>query len=203
MAGDAQDELSPTITRYHHEIEHLLDLIEELPPGDTRREELVEKLFVEVMRHQVAEVTFLDPLIRMRLDDGDETAAAMLTQHEQLETSLRGFERLEDGTDEFDAALKSLRAALDDHARHQEHEVLPTLQSSIDTHDLDDVAARMVPTQQAGATMSHPSQPGEGHDVDRAPQRAHRSGTGCLPRDRGRAGDGWERRARRDTGAGT
>ena len=39
---------------------------------------------------------------------------------------------------------------------------MPTLQSSIDTHDLDDVAARMVPTQQAGATMSHPSQPGEG-----------------------------------------
>ncbi len=162
MAGDAQDELSPTITRYHHEIEHLLDLIEERPPGDTRREELVEKLFVEVMRHQVAEVTFLDPLIRMRLDDGDETATAMLTQHEQLETSLRGFERLEDGTDEFDAALKSLRTALDDHARHQEHEVMPILQSSIDTHDLDDVAARMVPTQQAGATMSHPSQPGEG-----------------------------------------
>ena len=63
MADDAHDELSPTITRYHREIEHLLDLIEERPPGDTRREELVEKLFVEVMRHQVAEVTFLDPLI--------------------------------------------------------------------------------------------------------------------------------------------
>lgn len=162
MAGDVQDELSSTITRYHHEIEHLLDLIEQLSPGDTRREELVEKLFVEVMRHQVAEVTFLDPLIRMRLDDGDEIAATVLTQHEQLEASLRAFERLEDGTDEFDAALTNMRATLDEHARHQEHEVLPMLQSSIDSTDLDDVAARMLPTQQAGATMSHPSLPGKG-----------------------------------------
>ena len=31
MAGDAHDELSPTITRYHREIEHLLDLIERAP----------------------------------------------------------------------------------------------------------------------------------------------------------------------------
>lgn len=162
MAGDAHEELSPTITRYHREIDHLLDLIEQRSPGDTRREELVEKLFVEVMRHQVAEVTFLDPLIRMRLDDGDEIAAAMLTQHEQLEASLRALERLEDGTAEFEAALNNVRVALNGHAHHQEHEVLSMLQSSIDSHDLDDVAERMLPTEQAGATMSHPSQPGQG-----------------------------------------
>jgi hypothetical protein len=162
MTGEGQDELTATLKRYHREIDHLLDLIDQLSPGDRRREELVEKLFVEVMRHQVAEVTFVDPLLRMRLDDGDDIAAAELTQHEHLEASLRGMERLEDGTDAFEAALRDLRAALDEHARHQEQQVLPQLRETIDSADLDDVAARMLPTQQAGATMSHPSKPGEG-----------------------------------------
>jgi Hemerythrin HHE cation binding domain len=162
MADEVRDELSATLKRYHREIDHLLDLIDQLSPGDSRREDLLEKLFVEVMRHQVAEVTFVDPLLRMRLNDGDEIAATELTQHEHLEATLRSLERVEDGTEAFDAALRDLREFLDEHARHQEQQVLPQLRATIDSSDLDDVAARMLPTQQAGATMSHPSQPGHG-----------------------------------------
>jgi hypothetical protein len=162
MADDVRDELSATLKRYHWEIDHLLDLIGQLSPGDHRREELIEKLFVEVMRHQVAEVTFLDPLIRMRVRDGDEIAATELLQHEHLEASLRSLERIEDGTPAFDAALRDLHEALDEHERHQEEQLLPQLRATIDSADLDGVAARMLPTQQAGATMSHPSKPSEG-----------------------------------------
>ncbi len=162
MAREAEDDLTATLKQYHHEIDHLLDLIDEHPPGDGRREELIGKLFVEVMRHQVAEVTFVDPLIRMRIDDGDDVAAAELGQHEQLEASLRGLERVDDGTQDFESALHELRASLHDHAGHQERQVLPLLYAAIDNSDLNDVAARMEPTQQAGATMSHPSLPGEG-----------------------------------------
>ena len=70
MPGDVQDELSSTITRYHHEIEHLLDLIEQLSPGDTRREELVEKLYA---RHRHAYVVQAAP---KAVDDVIERQAA-------------------------------------------------------------------------------------------------------------------------------
>jgi hypothetical protein len=162
MTGEASDELSATLQRYHHEVDHLLDLIDEHSPDDRRRGELIGKLFIEVMRHQVAEVTFLDPLVRMRLDRGDELAATELEQHEHLEASLRALERVDDGTDAFEAALQQLRTSLHEHARHQEQFVMPQLQEAIDSKDLDDVAARMMPTEQAGATMSHPSRPGRG-----------------------------------------
>jgi Hemerythrin HHE cation binding domain len=162
MTDEVRDELSATLRRYHHEVDHVLDLIDQLEPGDRRRDQLIGKLFIEVMRHQVAEVTFLDPLIRMRLDQGDDLAAAELDQHERLEASLRALERVDDGTEGFEAALRELRSSLHDHARHQEQLVIPQLQDTIDSSDLDDVAARMMPTEQAGATMSHPARPGQG-----------------------------------------
>jgi hypothetical protein len=162
MRGEARDELSATLRRYHHEVDHVLDLIDQYSPGDRRRDELVGKLFIEVMRHQVAEVTFFDPLVRMRLDHGADLAATELAQHEHLEASLRALERVDDGTETFEAALQELRSSLHDHARHQEQIVLPQLQETIDSSDLDNVAARMMPTEEAGPTMSHPAQPGQG-----------------------------------------
>ena len=61
----------------------------------------------------------------MRLDQGDDIAAAGLSQHERLEAALRALERVDDGTDAFGTALEDLRAAFLEHVGHQERVVLP------------------------------------------------------------------------------
>jgi hemerythrin-like domain-containing protein len=130
------DDLVSVLTREHQEQRLLFTELENLDPGEKLQRMLTCQLVTEMVRHAVAEESYLYPVCRDCLPPGDPDLAAGLSQHDELERLLG---RLEDpglSDDRFAALLTRVITEGRRHFDEEERQLFPELASCVGPDEL-------------------------------------------------------------------
>lgn len=127
----------------HRRADRLLIRIKALPWGDPRRRRLIGEAIVVLSRHAGAEARFLDPLLRLRVDEGADLAGREQTDRTRLDRLLRDLSSARGSGPQADTLVTRVLFDFRDHARRQEHVLFPALRGAASAADLDRVAAQL------------------------------------------------------------
>src|ERR1700728_2593734 len=122
------------------------------------REELFWKLTDELVRHEVAEEMVLYPAVR-KLSGGEQLADARISEQSEAELQLARMEKLDPGSPEFMAEFTDLKAAVLEHAQHEETEVFPLVEAEASSEDQFQLAERYQAAKRAAPNPPHPHAP--------------------------------------------
>src|SRR4051794_18632466 len=100
------------LTTDHEEVEELFTNIQELPSGDARRKHYAEQAIMELVRHSVAEESYLYPAVREHLPEGDSIADKELEDHAMAERTMKDLEGCDADDPRFDALMTKLMAEI-------------------------------------------------------------------------------------------
>lgn len=146
------------LTADHQEF---LDLLARIRASDSAEEqkELADVLVAEVVRHSVAEETWVYPAMREHLPDGEAKVAHDTEEHEELEVLLRQLEGSDPADVEFVATVARIEEVLRDHVADEESEQFPELRRHVPAEDLRTMARRVEKTKEVAPTRPHPGAP--------------------------------------------
>lgn len=152
------DDVLTELTVDHSEVEELFRRIEAEPSAE-ERQELVEQVVAELVRHAVAEEAWLYPAMRDRLDDGNALADRETAEHHEIEVALKELE----GHDPHDAAsrplLEKLMADVRHHVAEEEKQLFPALRAVYTAEELKDLGDKVRTAKKAAPTRPHPGSP--------------------------------------------
>lgn len=109
----------------HREAEALFTQLEQAPPGGSVRRELLNRVTRALVRHSVAEESYLHPVVRRRLEGGNRIVDMETNEHADAEELLDMLRSLHDRHVEFDIILGQLRAEMHDHMHDEEQILFP------------------------------------------------------------------------------
>jgi hemerythrin superfamily protein len=119
-----------------------------------------EKAFVDLRQllavHETAEEMIVHPSARRELADGDEIVDARLKEEHKAKEDLTKLESMDIGSKEFIAELTKFRAAVIDHAEHEENEEFTKLHRKLDKEDLGRMAKAVLAAEAIAPTRPHP-----------------------------------------------
>lgn len=150
---------------YLHDLAQLAEMARrEQAAGMRSAGSLVGKLALESLRVSVYERQFLLPVVAEVFDDGPAVVDRELAALDRLEEHVQGLEGLRVADARAGSVLSGLARVTAELAHSQRHGLLPRLAEALPINDLTALAERVTPTQEPGATHSHPKLPA-GHDL--------------------------------------
>ncbi|GAA0324046.1 hemerythrin domain-containing protein [Actinoallomurus spadix] len=96
------------------------------------RHSLVELLIAEVVRHEVAEETYVFPVVRARLPHGPALVDEDVAGHREIWQVLNSLDEPDLTSEEFASRLSRLKATTAPHTRAEEEELYPALTEHLD-----------------------------------------------------------------------
>ena len=156
---DPNDDVLAELVVDHREVEELFVRLEGTGLSAEERQETVEQVVAELVKHAVAEEAWLYPAMRDRLDDGNALADRETAEHLEVERMLKELE----GTDPHDPAsrpvLENLMAAVRGHVEEEEKQLFPALRAVYTEAELKDLGDKVRTTKKAAPTRPHPGAP--------------------------------------------
>ncbi|MFC5382643.1 hemerythrin domain-containing protein [Aquipuribacter nitratireducens] len=146
------------LTADHQEFLGLLARIRASESPEDQKE-LADVLVAELVRHSVAEETWVYPAMREHLPDGDAKVAHDTEEHEELEVLLRQLEAADPADVEFVTTVARIEEVLRDHVADEESEQFPELRRHVPAEDLRTMARRVEKTKEVAPTRPHPGAP--------------------------------------------
>lgn len=144
----------------------VLEILESLtggagaPPGDEReRKRLAEQLSIEESKHEAIEELFFWPLVRSRLDDGDELAAMGLEQERHGKSTFVELDHTRAGSPTFSTMTRDVMSKVRDHIAYEENVVWPKLRSALSTDELEALGVQIRHARALAPTRPHPHMP--------------------------------------------
>jgi hemerythrin superfamily protein len=152
------DDVIAELVTDHREVEEMFARLEtELLPDE--RQDLLEQVTAELVRHAVAEEAWLYPAVRDRVPGGDAIADKEREDHQQVEELLKQLE----GEDPHDptnrATLHSLMATVREHVEDEEANLFPALRDVYTQQELQDLGDKVRTAKRAAPTRPHPMAP--------------------------------------------
>jgi hemerythrin superfamily protein len=158
MTTTKQQDLVDAIVTDHREVQGVFAEIES--SGDPRvRQELVEHVIVELVRHSVAEEQYLYPTARKALPDGDEVADHEIAEHAEAEELMKTLENTDATDPKFDELVGKLMADIRHHLEEEESDLLPKLRAACDAEELRELGKKFENSKKMAPTRPHPSAP--------------------------------------------
>jgi len=145
------------LNRDHEKAERLLDELDSQGAGDLA--DYYCNLREELVRHEVAEELIVYPAFREHVEGGEAIAEACLQEQAKAEQALSTLEKQDTTTLSFRTQLGELRDSVLAHARHEEAEVFPELESRLNRDELNELGARYEKALRAAPTHPHPHAP--------------------------------------------
>ncbi|MCO1595429.1 hemerythrin domain-containing protein [Micromonospora sp. RHAY321] len=173
---DGQDVID-ILTADHREVETLFVELETRQGTPEHRRQLVDVVIAELVRHAVAEETYVYPLARKALPDGDEIAEHEITEHADAERTMKDLEALDPSDPRFDELLAHLTSTIRHHVEDEESELFPRLRAAVAGEELAELAGKVTAIKKSAPTRPHPAAP------DRPPaNKIVNPGTGLVDR---------------------
>jgi hemerythrin superfamily protein len=122
------------------------------------RAELFWKLTDELVRHEVAEELVLYPAVR-KLSGGEQLANARIREQSEAEQQLARMEKLDTESPEFMTEFTDLKAAVLEHAEHEENQVFPLVKAEVASEDQLQLAQKYQGAKRAAPNHPHPHAP--------------------------------------------
>ena len=156
---DQNDDVIAELVVDHREVEELFQKLERGGQTPEERQETVEQVVAELVKHSVAEEAWLYPAMRDRLDDGNALADCETSEHLEVERMLVELE----GTDPHDPAsrpvLENLMAAVRGHVEEEEKQLFPALRAVYSAAELADLGDKVRTAKRSAPTRPHPGAP--------------------------------------------
>src|SRR3954447_23653125 len=140
----------------HREVDEMLTRLQ----GDTlspdERQDTMEQAISELIRHAVAEESYLYPAVEDRVPNGKAIADKERADHQEVEELLKQLE----GEDPHDPSsrptLNKLMTAVHQHSADEESTLLPALRSVYSQDELRDMGDKVRTAKAAAPTRPHP-----------------------------------------------
>lgn len=142
----------------HREVESLLAELRRTT-HEERARDLADVVIATLVRHSVAEETYVYPAMREYLPDGDEAVAHDLAEHEQLEELLKEMEDLSVTDERFLRVVDRIEQALSDHVADEETEQFPLLRRMVPAQRLVEMRGQVEQVERIAPTRPHPGTP--------------------------------------------
>jgi hemerythrin-like domain-containing protein len=130
------DDLITVLTEDHRELRQLFTELEMLSGGEKLRRALTDQMIIEMVRHSVAEESYLYPACRASLPDGGRIAGEAHADHLRIENIMRQLEEPGLNDDQFSFLLDWLISGTREHMRDEEDRVFPLLADNVSGADL-------------------------------------------------------------------
>lgn len=168
----------------HRAVRELLDDI--IAGGDPQhRRDVVDTVIAEVVRHAVAEQSYLHLAVCAHLPGGDGMVGHDFAEDEGLERVLTHLEHGEATGPDFDRLVLALHAAWGRHVEHQERHRFPQLREHVPAEEQAALGAQVQRVRRAAPARPDPQRP----DAELV-QALVGSGVGMVNRLRARLTDG-------------
>ncbi len=155
MLVQSPDEVVAFLKAQHNLIEDMFE--EVLHASDPQAR---EKPFVALRQllaiHETAEEMVVHPRVRHESDAGDAVVDARLKEEHDAKELLSQIEKLDITSQQFIDELSKLRAAVLDHAQHEENDEFPVLQKELDDNDLKRMTWAVRAAEAVAPTRPHP-----------------------------------------------
>ncbi|MFI1071465.1 hemerythrin domain-containing protein [Streptomyces puniciscabiei] len=147
------------LTTDHREVEEIFGRIEALPPGSKDRKELADKATIELVRHSVAEESYLYPAVREHVTGGDAMADKELQDHAKAEQIMKDMEGMQADDPQFDTLMAQLMSEIRSHVMDEEQNLFPKLEAACPPDALMDLGDKVRRAKKMAPTRPHPSAP--------------------------------------------
>jgi hemerythrin-like domain-containing protein len=144
----------------------VLEMLNELtggpgePAGDPReRKAVAERLAIAESKHEAIEEACFWPVVRDRLENGDELAKQALEQETSGKELIHDLDHISSGSSEFSTLVHRLSSAVRDHINFEESQVWPKLRLALTDAELDDLGKRLEAARRTAPTRPHPKTP--------------------------------------------
>lgn len=130
------DDLISVLTQDHRDLQQLHFELGYTIEFARLRRSLVELLIAEVVRHEVAEETYVLPVVGARLPEGPRLVDQDLAGHREIEQVLKSLEDPDLTSAEFASRLSRLKETTAPHTRAEEEELYPLLADHLSADEL-------------------------------------------------------------------
>jgi hemerythrin superfamily protein len=159
MTDSQQDQdVIDVLTIDHTEATALIAQIRSSADPEQRRD-LADTLISELVRHSVAEEMFVYPAMQKHLPDGEQAVEHDVSEHKQLERTMKELEGADPASPSFDALVDQLESVLRDHVQDEETEQFPKLRTHIPRDQLVTMAGKVEAAKKVAPTRPHPGAP--------------------------------------------
>ena len=142
----------------HREVDELLAKLQgEMAPED--RQATMEQVIAELVRHAIAEESYLYPAVEDRVPGGKQIADKERADHQQVEELLKELEGEDPHAPESRPKLTQLITSLRAHIADEENNLFPALRSVYTQQELRDLGDKVRTAKAAAPTRPHPSAP--------------------------------------------
>ncbi|WP_406864733.1 hemerythrin domain-containing protein [Streptomyces sp. HUAS MG47] len=153
--GDVFEELMAD----HREVEEMFGRIRAMvTPGQELRD-LVDDVTIELVRHSVAEEQYLYPVVRERIEGGDQLADREIEDHSSIERLLKQLEMKDVDDPQMMPLLRQLMDEVSSHVMDEENNLFPMLRRACSADELDGLGDKIRRAKAMAPTRPHPSAP--------------------------------------------
>ncbi|MFI8965817.1 hemerythrin domain-containing protein [Streptomyces sp. NPDC053493] len=147
------------LTHDHQEVEQLFTKMQGMPSGDPRRKECADQITMELVRHSVAEESYLYPAVRKHLPQGDALADKELEDHAEAERTMKELEGCAADDPQFDGLMMQLMQEIRSHVADEENNLFPQLRQACSAEMLNELGDKVRQAKKMAPTRPHPSAP--------------------------------------------
>jgi hemerythrin superfamily protein len=156
---DQQRDVIEVLTQDHREVERMFAELEGLTDSDdrARRQDLVEQVTIELVKHSVAEEAEVYPAVKSKVSEAEAQRA--WGEHAQAKETMKRLERLVPGDREFDTELAILMRQIREHVAEEEGQMFADMRRIFTPEELVELGSKVEAVKKLAPTRPHPSAP--------------------------------------------
>ncbi|HWA67040.1 MAG TPA: hemerythrin domain-containing protein [Mycobacteriales bacterium] len=140
----------------HQHIRSLMSLV-----GEAETEQVRKRAFDQLREliavHETAEEIVIRPVTRRAFPGGEQVADARMAEENEGKSVLAELEKLDVTDPAFAKTFAEFRAAVEEHAQHEEQLEFRALRDHVDGESLDKMGQRIQQAEAAAPTHPHPA----------------------------------------------
>ncbi|MBA3907573.1 MAG: hemerythrin domain-containing protein [Pseudonocardiales bacterium] len=154
----ADDDVIAELIVDHREVEAMLTSLQGELSAEARQDTM-EHVIAELVRHAIAEESYLYPAIEDRVPNGKAIADKERADHLEVEQLLKQLEGEDPHAPESRPTLMRLVTSLHEHIADEEGNLFPALRQVYSEQELKDLGDKVRTAKKAAPTRPHPSAP--------------------------------------------
>ncbi len=144
----------------HREVKELFRRYRRLGAGaTTRKAQTMERIVKELSVHAAVEEQVFYPDVKAEVRGTKRLVDHALDEHQELKENLAKVQRLEPGSEEFEATMRTIMNDVNEHVKEEEAELFPKVRQAKSKRELQDMATVMRTAKNAAPTRPHPKAP--------------------------------------------
>jgi hemerythrin superfamily protein len=160
--ADEQRDVIEILIHDHREVEQMFTELETLVGMNDeaslqRRQNLVDQVIIELVRHSVAEEAEVYPRVKEKISDAEAEQAKH--EHAEAETTMKRLDSLHPGEAMFDQQLAVLMGEVREHVAEEEGQMFPKMRAMFSAQELRDMGKKVERVKKLAPTRPHPAAP--------------------------------------------